>query len=145
MVRLRRILCTVDNSKCSLDALAYAIHFALKNLAELHLLCVIDMRHFDDFPPFEFPGPGSETVNRMEKELADRVSEEIRRKIKVDVTVAADIPVRKILSVARERNVDMIVMGTHGRTGMARAVMGSVAANVLRKAGCPVLTVRQLD
>ncbi len=145
MVRLRRILCTIDNSKCSLDALVYAIHFALKNLAELYLLYVIDMRHFDDFPPFEFPGPGSETVNQMEKELADRVSEEIRRKIKVDVTVAADIPVRKILSVAREKNVDMIVMGTHGRTGMARAVMGSVAANVLRKAGCPVLTVRQLD
>ncbi|MFQ5863320.1 MAG: universal stress protein [Candidatus Brocadiales bacterium] len=142
MVRLRNILCAVDYSRCSMEALAYAIHFALKSSAKLYLLYIIDMRHFDDFPPFEYPGPESETVSRMKKELALKVSDEVKSKINVDTIVTAGTPVQRILSIARERDVDMIVMGTHGRTGVARAVMGSVAANVLKRANCAVLTVR---
>lgn len=144
-LKLRGILCAIDNSRCSLEALTYAIHFALKNSAKLYVLYVIDTRHFDDFPPFEFPGPGSETVNRIKKELARRVPGEVRSEITVDTIVTAGIPIQKILTVARERDVDLIVMGTHGRTGIAHAVMGSVAANVLKKAHCPVLTVRLPD
>lgn len=145
MLKFSSILCAVDYSKCSLDALAYAVHFAIKNSAKLYLLYVIDTRHFDDFPPFEFPGPESETVSRMKKELSEKVPAEVKSKINVDMIVTAGIPVQKILSVARERDVDMIIMGTHGRTGLAHTVMGSVAANVLRKANCPVLTVRRSD
>ena len=51
-------------------------------------------------------------------------------------------PVTQILRVARETNCDLIVMGTHGRTGLGRFVMGSVAEQVVRKALCPVLTVK---
>jgi nucleotide-binding universal stress UspA family protein len=51
-------------------------------------------------------------------------------------------PVTQILRVARETNCDLIVMGTHGRTGLGRLVMGSVAEQVVRKALCPVLTVK---
>ncbi|MFQ5956606.1 MAG: universal stress protein [Candidatus Brocadiales bacterium] len=145
MLKLKSVLCAVDYSKCSLEALAYATHFALKNSATLFLLYVIDVRHFDDFPPFEFPGPESETVRRMKKELALKVSDDVRSKIDVDTIVTAGIPVQKILNVAREKDVDMIVMGTHGRTGIAHTVMGSVAANVLKKSSCPVLTIRQSD
>lgn len=145
MVRLKRILCAVDKSKCSTEALAYAVHFALKSFAELCLLHVIDTRHFDDFPPFEFPGPESEAVTRINNELTAKVSEEVRSKIKADVVVTTSVPVRKILSVARERGIGMIVMGAHGRTDVASGVMGSVEVDVLRKADCPVLTVRQSD
>ncbi len=145
MIRLRRILCAIDKSRCSMDALTYAEYFALKNSAELHLLYVIDTRHFDDFPPFEFPGPESAAVRRIKDELAAKVSDEIKSKVKVVMTVVVGIPVQKILSISRQRYIDLIVLGTHGRTGMARAVMGSVAANVLKKAKCPVLTVRQSD
>ncbi len=145
MVRFSRILCAVDKSRCSFDALTYAGYFALKNSAELHLLYVIDTRHFDDFPPFEFPGPESDTVKRIKEEIAGKVPDEIKSKVNVVITVAVGMPAQKILSVSRQRDIDLIVLGTHGRTGMARAVMGSVAANVLRKARCPVLTVRQSD
>ncbi|MHC4197679.1 MAG: universal stress protein [Planctomycetota bacterium] len=145
MIRLRRILCAVDKSRCSMDALTYAEHLALKNSAELHLLYVIDTRHFDDFPPFEFPGPESATVKRIKDKLAVKVSDEIKSKINVVITVAVGIPVQEILSTLRLKDIDLIVLGTHGRTGMARAVMGSVAANVLKRARCPVLTVRQSD
>src|SRR5438874_1488196 len=51
-------------------------------------------------------------------------------------------PVTEILGVAREINADLIVMGTHGRTGLERLLMGSVAERVVRRAACPVLTVR---
>lgn len=142
MIKFKRILCAVDNSKCSLEALAHAMHYALKSSAELYILYVIDMRHFDDFPPFEFPGPESETVTRIGKDLADNIPDEVRSKIKVETVVTAGIPVQKILSITKERNVDMIVMGTHGRMGVSHAFMGSVAASVLRRASCPVLTVR---
>lgn len=144
MIKYKRILCAVDNSRCSLQALRHATHFALESSAELYLLYVIDMRHFDDFPPFEFPGPESDTVSRIKKNLAEKIPDKVESKIKVKIVVTAGIPVQKILKVAAERDVDMIVIGTHGRAGVARAFMGSVAANVLRKAFCPVLTVRFL-
>jgi nucleotide-binding universal stress UspA family protein len=62
--------------------------------------------------------------------------------IRVDRALADGDPVQEILHTARETHADLIVMGTHGRTGMGRILMGSVAEGVLRKAPCPVLTVK---
>lgn len=59
-----------------------------------------------------------------------------------DVEVAGGDPADRIVRVARERGVDLIVMGTHGRTGLQHMLLGSVAETVVRKAPCPVLTVR---
>jgi nucleotide-binding universal stress UspA family protein len=54
----------------------------------------------------------------------------------------SDEPGSEILQYARSHDIDLIVMGTHGRTGLARAALGSVAESVVRAASCPVLTVR---
>ena len=54
-------------------------------------------------------------------------------------------PDTEIMRYAAERDIDLIVMGTHGRTGLAHALMGSVAERVVRRAPCPVLTVRQSE
>jgi nucleotide-binding universal stress UspA family protein len=62
--------------------------------------------------------------------------------IRVDRILEEGDPVREILHTARETHADLIVMGTHGRTGVGRILMGSVAEAVLRKAPCPVLTVK---
>jgi nucleotide-binding universal stress UspA family protein len=62
--------------------------------------------------------------------------------IRVDRAVKEGDPVMEILATARETGCDLIVMGTHGRTGVGRLLMGSVAEAVLRKAPCPVLTVK---
>jgi len=64
------------------------------------------------------------------------------RELRVETVVCDGDPVREIIREARERNADMIVMGTHGRTGVRRLLMGSVAEAVLRRASCPVLTVK---
>jgi nucleotide-binding universal stress UspA family protein len=58
------------------------------------------------------------------------------------VVVDSGVPAREIVRLARSRRADLIVMGTHGRTGLTRALLGSVAARVLATAACPVLTVR---
>jgi nucleotide-binding universal stress UspA family protein len=60
-----------------------------------------------------------------------------------DVEVAAGDPADTIVRIARERHVDLIVMGTHGRTGLQHVLLGSVAERVVRLAPCPVLTLRQ--
>ena len=57
--------------------------------------------------------------------------------------VTVGITVLEIVNTAKEKEVDVIIMGTHGRTGIAHVIMGSVAENVVRRAHCPVLTVRQ--
>jgi len=62
--------------------------------------------------------------------------------IQVEYRLNEGEPVTEILGVAEEINADLIVMGTHGRTGLERLLMGSVAEQVLRRAACPVLTVR---
>jgi nucleotide-binding universal stress UspA family protein len=62
-----------------------------------------------------------------------------------DVEIAVGRPAETIVRLARERNVDLIVMATHGRTGLGHAVLGSVAEKVVRLAPCPVLTVKNTD
>jgi universal stress protein A len=60
----------------------------------------------------------------------------------IDIDLSEGEPAAEILKVARDRHCDLIVMGTHGRTGLRHLLMGSIAEKVVRKAGCPVLTAR---
>src|SRR5262249_46619147 len=60
----------------------------------------------------------------------------------IELDVSEGEPAAEILKIARDRHCDLIVMGTHGRTGLRHLLMGSIAEKVIRKAGCPVLTVR---
>ncbi len=61
----------------------------------------------------------------------------------VETQVASGVPYREILRAARETRVDLIVIGTHGRTGVEHVIFGSTAEKVVRMASCPVLTIRQ--
>ena len=141
-VNIKRILCPVDFSPNSEHALLYALAFAQAQHAELELLHVIE---FPLYTGYDFPTP----VDAMEKATA-ATKQHLE-------AVAADLskqhtPVRwyvetgfvflKIIEVARTHDIDLIVMGTHGRTALAHVLMGSVAEKVVRKAPCPVLTVK---
>ena len=73
----------------------------------------------------------------------DRVVQDLRLPgVAIHPDVAEGIPAEEILRAARDKDVDLIVMGTHGRTGLAHVFMGSIAEKVVRRAPCPVLTVR---
>ena len=145
MITFKKILCPVDYSDCSAKALRYAAGLALKDSARLYLMHVIDKRVYDyGGPIYEAQlSPDAEVIDRLKEKLGESVPKEIRGDIDVETIVTVGVPAQEIVNAADDKGVDVIVMGTHGRTGVAHVVMGSVAENVVRNALCPVLTVRQ--
>ncbi|MFQ5956607.1 MAG: universal stress protein [Candidatus Brocadiales bacterium] len=145
MITFKKILCPIDYSDCSARALRYAAGLALRDSARLYLMHVIDKRIYDyGGPIYEAqPSPDEETIAHLKERLTESVPKEISGDIDVETIVTVGVPAQEIVNVANDKGVDIIVIGTHGRTGIAHVVMGSVAENVVRKAVCPVLTVHQ--
>ncbi len=144
MINLKKILCPVDHSDCSKEALKYAVTFALKDKSKLYLLHVIDIRSFDEsIDAMLKRTPDDETIKQLKTKLLDCIPEEIRSDMDIEAIVVEGIPFVEIISIAKKNDVDMIVMGSHGRTGIVHIMLGSVSEKVVRKAPCPVLTVRQ--
>jgi hypothetical protein len=77
--------------------------------------------------------------------LEYRLTDDDRRRGAIAKVEQSDEPASEILRYAKSANIDLIVMGTHGRTGLARVVLGSVAEAVMRAAPCPVLTVHSAE
>ncbi|HYV36929.1 MAG TPA: universal stress protein [Gemmataceae bacterium] len=145
MIDLHRILVPTDFSQQSHNALKYAAAFADKFGAELYLLHVVqDLSLFlpdaiSGTPPYLPPADQMMTVVR---ESLDRLAREQLASLKVHCLVREGPPFVEIITCARENDIDLIIMGTHGRGILAHMLMGSVAEKVVRKAPCPVLTVR---
>jgi nucleotide-binding universal stress UspA family protein len=145
MISLKKILCPIDHSDCSKEALKYAVSFAMKDEAKLYLLHIIDIRSFNEgLDAMTKQIPDEETLEQLRKKLLDCIPEEIRDEMEIEATVIQGIPFAEIISTAREKEIDMIVIGSHGRTGISHMMLGSVSEKVVRKAPCPVLTVRQV-
>lgn len=131
-----RILVPTDFSAPSEAALAYARGLANQFDAALHLIHIAEN-------PFLRPV----VTDRRSLEdaavrwLQDRLTEDERRRGAVAILERSDEPANEILQYAKSADIDLIVMGTHGRTGLVRVVLGSVAEAVVRAAPCPVLTV----
>ena len=146
MITLKKILCPIDHSDCSKEALKYAVTFAMKDEAKLYLLHIIDIRSFNEgLEAMSMQIPDEETLELLRIKLLDCIPEEMRDDMNVEAIVVQGIPFAEIISTAREKDIDMIVIGSHGRTGIKHMMLGSVSEKVVRKAPCPVLTVRQTD
>ncbi len=146
MISLNKILCPIDHSDCSKEALKYAVTFAMRDEAKLLLLHVIDIRSFNEgLDAMSTQIPNEETIEQLRVKLLDCIPEEIRDDMDVEAIVTQGIPFAEIISTAKEKEIDMIVIGSHGRTGISHMMLGSVSEKVVRKAPCPVLTVRQSD
>jgi len=142
MISLKRILVPTDFSDYSKQAIAYACELARRFAAELQLL------HVATPPALPMPYVGTvsdqtfhpeETAKKALEELDDPEFDQVSR---IDRVVRVGTPFVEIVRYAKENDIDLIVMGTHGRTGLVHALIGSVAERVVRKAPCPVLTVR---
>jgi len=105
---------------------------------------VLDIRIYDITDPelYNVNVIDKETINKLRERLHKCISEDTRKNIEVETIVIEGVPFAEIIKKAREYKVDLIVLGTHGRTGLSHAIMGSVAEKVVRKAPCPVLTIR---
>lgn len=138
MLQLKNILFAQDFSAGSDQALPYALDLADRTGATLHLVYA-DVLHGQPFDAGkERPEQREQIRERLEKHATDLPEHRVVREVVRDVAVAP-----ALLRYAEEHAVDLVVMGTHGRRGIERVVIGSVAEEVVRKAACPVLTVRQ--
>lgn len=147
MLRIRRILFPTDFSECADQALGLALRFAEAHGAELHMFHAVVLHAADPAnPALQFPD--EERVVRELRQIAGSrmeatVERHETREVRIQrVQQRAISPVAAILDYADEQEVDLIVMGTHGRRALGRVLMGSVAREVVRQASCPVLTVR---
>jgi nucleotide-binding universal stress UspA family protein len=140
---IRRILVPVDFSEAALGVLEYALEIARDRGAEVTLLHVVGV----PVAPFD-PAYGVAADPKMlldlqsgaEKGLAEMVERFPGTEIRTQVHTGS--PSREIVREAKEWNADLVVIGTHGRTGLRHVFLGSVAENVVRLAPCPVLTLR---
>jgi nucleotide-binding universal stress UspA family protein len=144
VINIKNILCPIDYSVYSEMALKYAIEFAEKYQAKLYLMHVLDIRVYDINEPdlYNVNIVDSETIDKLRERLLRCVSEDTKGRISVEAIIIQGVPFAEIIKASRDYKIDLIVIGTHGRTGLSHAIMGSVAEKVVRKAPCPVLTIR---
>jgi nucleotide-binding universal stress UspA family protein len=143
---VRRILHASDFSPASRAAFVKAMDVARENRAELLLLHVRSIV----IPVMGEGYVSAQTYEQLDrasradtaKQLARLVGQAKKRGVRAKGLVAQGIAHEEIVRAARRGKADMIVVGTHGRTGMSRFFLGSVAGRVVALAGCPVLTVR---
>lgn len=142
MGRIKRILVPVDFHPASLEALHSAACLSEGLNAELTILSVIEWpgRSADHDDPLEIKEDEQTRVRERLSEAAGREGLDVKRN---RVAVRIGRPEEEILRAAREHGADLIVMGTHGRQGLSRVLMGSVAESILRRAPCPVLVQRR--
>ena len=130
MVYLKKILVTTDLSQFSLEALQYAQSFSLLYASRITLLHVEEHAH-----------RGRENAVAS---LAEFVARNVDPDVRLTQVVRTGHAAEEITRFSREENVDMIVMATHGWTGVKHALLGSVAEKVVRYSPVPVMTVKPL-
>jgi universal stress protein A len=142
------ILVPTDFSEGSAEAVRYAHDLAVRLRATLHVLHVVE----NPFAPGAFmemySPPSPDYFVDLERQADDRLhaslSPEDKKRCPVVMITRMGVPATEILQRAAEQpRIDLIVMATHGRGGVARLVMGSVADKIIRGAPCPVLTMRE--
>ena len=144
MITLKKILCSIDFSECSTYALSYAIDLSAKEHASLYLIHVIET-HMSDIGDIVKQIDlllDDKQIDNLKMRLINLIPVDIRPNIHIEPIVEKGIPFVEIIRTAKDKQVDLIVMGTHGKTGLEHILIGSVAERVIQRAPCPVLSIR---
>ncbi len=150
MINFKLILCPVDFSTTSTHALETAIELATELNAKIHLV------HVYQYPSFSLPEADLATpidlsiqegyVERLESQLAKLKKKYTDDALNIiNTTLVEGVPYVEIIHTAKEINADLIIVGTHGRTGLSHMLLGSVAERVVRSSTIPVLSVPNKD
>lgn len=143
---ISKVLVPIDFSDYSKSALKYAVNFVKHFQAQLLLIYVVEpVIYPPDFSmgQIAIPSVDLEMDKRAIDELEKLAKQEIPQEIRVKSIVKTGKPFIEIIETASEENVDLIIIATHGHTGMEHILFGSTAEKVVRKAPCPVLTLRE--
>lgn len=148
MLEVKQVLIPTDLSEAARPAAVRGVHLARQFDAHVHLLTVVLLAEGAPlYPVFTLPPDSQKLYDEMTRSAQKRL-EEIARELgiepqRVTITVAhGNFAAPSILEYAREHDIDLIAMGTHGRRGFRHFLLGSVAEEVVRKAACPVATFR---
>jgi nucleotide-binding universal stress UspA family protein len=146
MPKIRRMLVPTDFSQLSDIAFIYAVDLAADQGSQIRLLHVVDEGNFATAYPdgffVELPNVRATLLEEAGARLEPMVERCKAAGVKASLQVLVGRPARIISELAVSQGIDLIVMGTHGRSGVAHLMVGSVTERVVRTAPCPVLTVR---
>jgi nucleotide-binding universal stress UspA family protein len=144
--RLKRILVPIDFSDCSKKALQYALPLAKQHQAAITLLYVVPLSYaVGEYGGTDYVSLEAETRASADKALAALAVDEIRGEVPADAVVRSGSTAFEIIEAAKRLPADIIVVSTHGRTGLKHVFLGSVAEDIVRHAPCPVLVVRERE
>ena len=146
MISIKKILVPTDFSEHSKLALPYAIDFARTFGAELHILHAFDENALDPFY-FSTGGSAAEYYQKLQnsfKAMVDDMFTDVDTEgINIIRVLSNGTPFVEIVRYGKKEDMDMIIISTHGRSGLSHMLLGSTTEKVIRKAHCPVLTVRK--
>ncbi len=148
MLPFKKILCPTDFSEPSFEGLNVARELGLHFSAELILTHVVGSIPVPIIEPtdvpasFDIPSYQGELEASATNSLQDLIQQKIPKGLRVRAIIGHGDAAEEIVRTAVEENADLIVIATHGMTGWRHLIFGSVAEKVVRRAGCPVLTVR---
>lgn len=141
---LKRILVPIDFSEASLKALRYAVPFAEQFGATICLVHVIEPASFmNDLPNVVLVRSDEEEAKEARNQLVSLAQKEIEELIPINPQVRTGKPFHEIVELAKTLEIDLIIIATHGHTGLKHCLLGSTAERVVRHAPCPVLVVRE--
>jgi len=137
----KKILVATDFSEGSDEALDRAIEMAKVSGAEIEVLHVIELAEEFPFGTTYFDADYGVLYAGVDRELARRADRARAAGLRCETKIIEGTATTDIIQRAQRIGADLVVVGTHGRTGLAHIVLGSVAERVVRRASCPVLTV----
>ncbi len=143
---IKKILVPIDFSDYSKSALRYSVNFAKSFNASITLIYVVEpIIYPPDFSmgQIAIPTVNTEWDERAKEELDKLAKTEIPAELKVKTLIKTGKPFIEIIETAKEEDSDLIIIATHGHTGVEHILFGSTAEKVVRKAPCPVLTLRE--
>lgn len=146
MEQIKKILVPIDFSDYSKNALKYATRFAKQFNAKIYLIYVVEpMIYPADFSMGQvaIPSTDIDLHSRAEEELKKLSKDIINGSLKVEILIKTGKPFVEIIETASANDIDLIIIATHGHTGVEHLLFGSTAEKVVRKAPCPVLTLRE--
>ena len=142
--RIKSILVPIDFSNCSKKALRYAVALAKEHDASLSLLYVVSTNSAIGGPGLEYVETGDVRA-KAHKDLQALAEAEVHGEVIAKSLVRVGSAPAEILQMATNMPADIIVISTHGRTGLTRTLLGSVTEHVVQRAPCPVLVVRERE
>lgn len=137
----KKILIPTDGSKFTEKAMKHGLFIASKSNAEIIALEVIDTNHYMGLPIEESIYQLTDALKEEAKKNLEKIKENSDKKVKISTKIMEGSPANEILKAIEEENVDLVIMGSSGKTGFDKFLLGSVADKVVKNSKRPVLIV----